>query len=318
MPSPWVGTKLQDVLNPPRQQSKDPLDAFVAMLDLPMVGYQEDLEKLFETIKTGGRLSETPKQELMALAQKLADSVDWFCIDACPDCLTPWGARVMHLALLLEMDNKLETPPASNYCEDVRVLVASAHAHMGNFVEPKKYIAERMDNEGSQTVTSQDEFSESRLYRVLASILNALCVHESWEAAAVYFFEASYPRWKQTDLDTQEFLVDDKLSEVIGFFNSKSTLEHIADWEPSRRKEFLRFMVTVLSENQDYCKSKEIIMYLHNMGCACPAPLIAKAILGLLSKDWSRLDLAKELFQILPVDTLSYETLQERLSEPSV
>lgn len=314
MPSPWVGTRLQDVINPQRPHSEaDPLDAFLAMLELPMIGYEDELQTLFETLKTRGRFSETPMHELVALAQKLADSVDWLCMDGCPDCLTPWGTRVMYLTLLVQTDNTPAMAPAD--WEEVRALIARAHALTGNFAEPKKYIAERMENEGYRTIASQDEFSTSRFYQVLASILNALCVHESWAAAAVYFFEASYLRWKQTDLDTEKLLVDDKLYEVIGFFNLKSTLEHIADWELSRRNELLKFMVTALNAVNSSDKSKEIIMYLHNMGLACPASLVAETIHGLLFEDWS-LPLAKELFQILPVDTPGYDSLQDQLTEP--
>lgn len=65
------------MMNPLRPLPKDPLDAFLAMLDLPMVGYLSELERLFEMLKTSGRLSKIPKDELLALAQKVIDGADW-------------------------------------------------------------------------------------------------------------------------------------------------------------------------------------------------------------------------------------------------
>ncbi len=320
MPSPWVGTTIQDVSNPQRQNSKDPLIAFLSLLDLPMVGYNEDLQKLFETLKTSGRFDRMPTLALKAVALKFADSLDWFCMDGCPDCLTPWGTRLMYLATLFHTDNTPEMALVDE--EDVRALMARAQALSGRFEEPKKYISDEMENEGSRKVTSQEDFETSRFHQVLGSILNALCVHESWEAATVYFFEASYLRWNQTDLDTEEFLVDDKLDEVIGFFSLENTLEHTADWEPSRSKELLTFMVSALNSNNGSHKSKEIIMYLHKMGSVCPTILISDTVHGLAFNKHGRLEtnleMAKELLELLPVDAPKYEALKAKINGPSV
>lgn len=50
--------------------------------------------------------------------------------------------------------------------EDVRVLEMRTRAYSGKFSEPKRYIAEMMENEGGRKVTSPDKFSTSHFYQV--------------------------------------------------------------------------------------------------------------------------------------------------------
>ncbi|KJA29809.1 hypothetical protein HYPSUDRAFT_196143 [Hypholoma sublateritium FD-334 SS-4] len=123
---------------------------FLAILDLPIVAYLSQLEKLFELLKASGRFKAMPKDKLMALAQKIVDSVDWLCVDGCANCLTPWGTRLFYITGLIRADSVLAETPVD--LEDVQAVEASAHAHTGNFTEPKNYIAERMENEGTRRI----------------------------------------------------------------------------------------------------------------------------------------------------------------------
>ncbi len=248
-----------------------------------------------------------PPQELLEVAELLANKADTLCVLDAHEDMLPWGQRIMYLT---ELMGKKGSTPASFDRQHFDSVVARAHAFLGDFAQVEQYLSDHAEV-GLRRVTSQKNIRSSHFYRVLTSVLKSLCIQQSQAAAIVLLFEVSYPRWKFVKSGSEPFFIDEWLGEILGFFHLPTLLEHTADWDPSRRQELRDFIISVFNGWGIFTKAHSNIMALHSMGLDSSSSLVVQTILGLLSRNDIRKNekLAEELYRLLPPETPDHYAL---------
>lgn len=248
----------------------------------------------FEVLEAFGYFRQMPGPELLEFARELANGVDMKLSQSMYKRadLQPWGRRMLHLTEIIEENASTSLLPIQ---EDVKALAARGHAFLGDMNEPRKYIWQHMESEGSRMVVSQDDFDKSHFHQVVTSFVLSIENLTYYMFPAFSFFRLSYLRWKETQTGVEKFLIDKKLDQVLirtvnhpDFVERTHSqlLKHLlfSDEQKYMADEMPDFLLAALNGNGNYHTAKDLIIKLHTAETFCSASLVADTIRGLLSE----------------------------------
>lgn len=261
----------------------------------------------FAKLQEANYFRRLPPQELLEVAELLANKTDTlYVVDAHEDVL-PWGQRIMYLTELAGTQGSTSDFLDQQHLESI---VARAHAFLGDFAHVEQYLSDHAEV-GLRRVTSQKTIRSSYFYRVLTTVVKSICIQQSREAAIVLLFEVSYPRWRTIKMGSEPFFIDERLGELLGFFRLPTLLDHTADWDPSRRQELRDFILSAFNGWGNFAKAHDLITSLHRMRLDSSSSLVVQTVIGLLSRNDIRKNekLADDLYRLLSPETPDYYAL---------
>jgi len=268
LPSSYTATTTE--ISSPIQRIRDILHPHIKS------NYNFDaLNEAFITAKEKDAFSSLPEDEILEIAELLANRIDWFCAcQAYPDIIKNWGQRLHDLCSSVQERQDFSCRSRLN------VLNCRALGFVGELDHSKSLLK------------GEDVPAESR-DSVHTSIILAMASHNGLDRALEYLFCSGVkpPQSLQSIPGFSKLLSESP--------NLGDTLRAAKSWERHQQSSMVSAVLNAIIGVKGYCTAVKVIEQMRSMGIEPLAHSVIRVCQGLAKSD-ATFVVAQKLFESLP------------------